>query len=104
MTENAPSFSRPAYVRKAAPSGWSLMVWVRPGAGRSECAGLREDRLRISLAAPAVDNRANEALTSFVAERLGLRPSRVRLASGGTGRRKRLVLEVEEAPDWTRLN
>jgi uncharacterized protein YggU (UPF0235/DUF167 family) len=79
------------------------LVWVRPGAGKSECAGLQEDRLRIRLAAPAVDNKANEALTAFVAGRLGLRLSRVRLASGRAGRKKRLFLDVEEEPDWTRL-
>ena len=103
MSEDAPPPSRPVYVQRAVPFGWNLLLWVRPGAGKSECSGLQEDRLRIRVAAPAVDNKANEALTAFVAGRLGLRLSRVRLASGATGRRKRLFLDVEEEPDWTRL-
>jgi uncharacterized protein YggU (UPF0235/DUF167 family) len=59
--------------------------------------------LRVRLTAPAVDNKANEALVAFVAGRLGLRSSRVRLASGSAGRAKRLFLDVEEEPDWSLL-
>ena len=103
MSEEGRFSSWPVYVRRAVPSSWDLLVWVQPGAGRSECVGLRQDRLGVRLTAPAVDNKANEALVAFVAGRLGLRLSRVRLASGGTGRRKRLFLDVEEEPDWTRL-
>jgi uncharacterized protein (TIGR00251 family) len=49
-----------------------LTVHVQPGAKRSEMAGLHGDALKIRLAAPAVDGRANAALLAFVAQRLGL--------------------------------
>ena len=49
--------------------------------------------LKIRLAAPPVDGAANAALIEFVAERLGLAKSRVRLVSGTSSRRK--VLEIE---------
>jgi uncharacterized protein YggU (UPF0235/DUF167 family) len=44
--------------------------------------------LRLRLAAPPVDGRANAALTAFIAERLGVAPGDVRLARGATTRRK----------------
>ncbi|KFB69622.1 DUF167 domain-containing protein [Candidatus Accumulibacter vicinus] len=69
-----------------------LAVHVQPGAKRSEVAGLHGDALKIRLAAPAIDGRANAALLAFVAQRLGLAKSAVELKSGQTSRRK--VLSV----------
>jgi uncharacterized protein (TIGR00251 family) len=65
--------------------------------------GIHDGRLRIRLAAPAVENKANKALVAFVAETLGLRTAKVTLASGETGRRKRLIVEAEKEPDWMKL-
>ena len=70
----------------------SLTLHIQPGAKKTECAGLHGDALKIRLAAPPVDGKANEALVKFVAERLGLARSAVLLKSGQTSRRK--VLEV----------
>jgi uncharacterized protein (TIGR00251 family) len=49
--------------------------------------------VKLRLAAPPVDGAANAALIEFVAERLGLAKSRVRIVSGQTSRRK--VVEVD---------
>jgi uncharacterized protein (TIGR00251 family) len=76
---------------------------VQPGAKKSLFAGITEGRLRIRVAAPAVENRANRALVAFVAEALGLKPAKVALLSGESGRLKRLLVEAQEEPDWTRL-
>jgi uncharacterized protein (TIGR00251 family) len=46
------------------------------------------DALRVRLAAPPVDGAANEALTRFLAERLRVPRSAVRLVSGETSRTK----------------
>lgn len=73
-----------------------LTVHVQPGAKRTEVAGLYGDALKIRLAAPPVDGKANAALTAFVADRLGLAKSAVHLKSGQTSRRK--VLEVAAPP------
>ena len=70
----------------------SLTLHIQPGAKKTECAGLHGDALKIRLAAPPVDGKANEALVKFVAEHLGLAKSAVLLKSGQTSRRK--VLEV----------
>jgi uncharacterized protein (TIGR00251 family) len=94
---------RPLFVSPAAAGGWYLVVRVQPGAKKSEFAGVREGRLCIRLAAPAVENKANKALTAFVAEALGLRATKVTLLSGETGRQKRLLVQTAEEPDWGRL-
>jgi len=70
---------------------------------KSEVAGEMEGRLRFRIAAQAVDNKANKALTTFVAKLLGVRPNRVSLENGETSRKKTLkILDLSE-PDWNAL-
>lgn len=94
---------RPCFVVPAGEGGWHLLVRVQPGAKKSEFAGEQTGRLRIRLAAPAVENKANRALTAFIAGALELRVSKVLLLSGATGRQKRLHIVADEEPDWSRL-
>ena len=70
-----------------------LELHVQPGASRTEVAGPHGERLKIRLAAPASDGRANEALVEFIARELGVARRNVRIASGAASRRKRVVVE-----------
>ena len=74
----------------------TLTLHIQPGAKKTEVAGEHGDALKIRLAAPPVDGKANAALIAFVADRLGVAKSAVSLKSGQTSRRK--VLEVTGAP------
>ena len=74
----------------------TLTLHIQPGAKKTEVAGLYGDALKIRLAAPPVDGKANAALIAFVADRLDVAKSAVTLKSGQTSRRK--VLEVIAAP------
>jgi hypothetical protein len=65
-----------------------IAIKVVPGAPRDEIAGELGGAIRVKLRAPPVDGRANAALVRFLAERLGLHASALRLAAGETGRRK----------------
>jgi len=79
----------------------TLTLHIQPGAKKTEVSGLYGDALKIRLAAPPVDGKANAALIAFVAERLGLAKALVRLKSGQTSRRK--VLEISgTVPDLRR--
>jgi hypothetical protein len=89
----------PGWARRAA-TGWTLAVRVQPGAKRSGVAGLHGDRLKIRIAAPALDGRANDALLVFVAERLGLPRRNVSLISGGRSRDKLIAIAGECEPAW----
>lgn len=70
-----------------------VVVHVQPRARRTEVAGLHGDAVKLRLAAPPVDGAANEELVRFVAERLGVARSAVRVTAGATARRK--TLEVD---------
>ena len=83
------------WFRLASNGSITLTLHIQPGAKKTEFAGLHGDALKIRLAAPPVDGKANEALIKFVAETLKLPKSAVNLKSGQTSRRK--VLEVSGA-------
>ncbi len=70
-----------------------LEVHVQPGAKTTEAVGLHGDRLKVRLAAPPVDGKANEALLTFVAESLGVPRSRVSLLRGQTSRQKTVAID-----------
>jgi uncharacterized protein (TIGR00251 family) len=69
-----------------------LELHVQPGAARTEVAGLYGGRLKLRLAARAVDGKANAALIEFIAERLGAARRDVTIESGRTGRAKRVAV------------
>ena len=73
-------------------SGVVFAVRVQPRASRDEVAGAIEGALKIRLCAPAVENRANEALTEFLAAILKVPKSSVRILSGERGRTKRVEI------------
>lgn len=100
MTEALP---RPEYVSQGSKGGWNLMLWVQPGAKKNEYAGVQDGRLRIRICAPAVENKANKALVTFIAKTLGLKSAQVSVATGESGRRKRLHIDTDSEPDWTRF-
>ena len=57
--------------------GLSLTLHIQPGARKTEVAGPHGDALKIRLAAPPVDGKANAALIEFLADRLGVAKSTV---------------------------
>jgi hypothetical protein len=75
-----------------------LELHVQPGAARTEVAGLHGGRLKIRLAAPASDGRANRALIEFLARELGVAKRNVSIASGAASRRKRVIVEGASGP------
>jgi len=75
---------------------------VTPGARRSELAGVADGRLRVRLAAPPVEGRANEALVRFLAELLGVSREDVTVVAGGRSRRKLLRLTGVTVPEARR--
>lgn len=81
----------------------TLTLHIQPGAKKSEVVGIYGDSLKVRLAAPPVDGKANAALIEFVAERLGVAKSAVRLKSGQTTRRKVLIVDKLSAEECRRL-
>lgn len=67
-------------------------VRVQPRASRDEVAGVHGGALKIRLRAPALENRANEALVEFLAQLLKRPKSAVRILSGERSRTKRIEI------------
>lgn len=70
-----------------------LDLHVQPGASRTEFAGRHGERIKVRLAARAVDGKANEALIEFLADHYGVPRRNVRIASGLKSRQKRVVID-----------
>ena len=75
-------------------SGVRVTVRAQPRAARTEVTGEHGDAIRIRIAAPPVDGAANRELLSFIARRVGVAPSALRLIGGGSGRNK--VVEIDD--------
>lgn len=69
-----------------------LTVHAQPGARRAGVVGVHGDALKIRLAAPPVDGKANAALIAFLAEAFSVPARQVALLSGHAARRKRVAI------------
>ena len=67
-------------------------VRVQPRASKDEIAGEMGGALKIRLRAPAVEDRANEALINFLAELLKTSRSAVSILGGERSRAKRIEI------------
>lgn len=72
--------------------GCSLQVRVQPRAGRNAITGEHDGALKVRLAAPPVEGRANHALCRFLAECLNIPVAAVRIAGGEHSRSKRVEI------------
>jgi uncharacterized protein YggU (UPF0235/DUF167 family) len=70
-----------------------VSVRLTPRASRNEVLGEREGVLIVRVTAPAVDDRANEALRRLIAKRARVGVRSVRIVRGARAREK--VLRVE---------
>lgn len=66
----------------------TLTLHVQPGAKRSELSGLHGEALKLRLAAPPVEGRANEALLKYIANLFDVPRRQVELKHGGQSRHK----------------
>ena len=66
----------------------TLTLHVQPGAKRTDIAGLHGEALKIRLAAPPIEGRANEALLKFIADSFDVPLRQVELKQGGQSRYK----------------
>lgn len=75
---------------RAEGDGVMLSLHIQPGAKKTEVAGPHGEALKIRLAAPPVDGKANAALLAFIAAKVGAGRTAVELLSGETSRAKRV--------------
>ncbi len=73
---------------RETPAGTEIPVRVAPNDKRSAVTGLWQNALKIAIAAPPRDERANEALVAFLAQALGVARRDVAIARGLRGKDK----------------
>jgi len=71
----------------------TLTLHVQPGARVTSVAGLHGDALKIKVAAPPVEGKANAALTTFLAKAFNVPVRQVTVKLGTQGRHK--VVEID---------
>lgn len=90
-----------SWCRKTS-EGWLIAVHAQPGAKKSAVAGLHGEALKVRVAAPPVEGKANEALIAFLAKALGLPKRAVSIVRGESSREK-LLLVADAGADPARL-
>ena len=78
-----------------------LQLRVQPNASRSEVAGLHGTSLKVRIAAPAVDHKANALLIDFLTKKLDLRAHAIMITHGLHARSK--TIEIAK-PDMELLS
>lgn len=76
---------------------WSLRIRVQPGATRSGVVGPHGDALKVRVAAPANDGKANAELVRFLARHLGVPARDIVIVTGHHSRTK--IVEVRGVTD-----
>lgn len=69
-----------------------LVLHAQPGARESAFAGLHGEALKVRLAAPAQEGKANRELCRFLAEAFGVPRTAVELLAGDSSRHKRVKI------------
>lgn len=75
-----------------------IALKITPNAKRSEILGWEDGVLKVKIAAPAVDGKANAVLVRFLAESFGVAKSHIVILKGETSRNK-----LVEVPDGALL-
>ena len=75
-------------------SGCRLDVSLSPNAKRTAADGLHDGALRVRLAAPPVDGKANAQLLAWLADELGCAKRAVTLLRGAGSRRKQVAFDL----------
>ncbi len=78
------------YISETSNGGVVLRLHIQPKASKSRVVGLYYERLKIAVASPPVDGKANKEVVRFVAGLLGVGKKDVELKAGLQSRKKTL--------------
>ncbi|MFH1537700.1 MAG: DUF167 domain-containing protein [bacterium] len=85
--------SKAAALKVDADGGDAIFsVRVVPGASSDKICGMADGALRVRIAAPPRDGKANRRLLKFLAKVLGVSAGRIEIAGGEKARLKRIIV------------
>lgn len=79
------------------PQGAVFEVRVHPRAKRTAITGILDGRVKLALASPPIEGRANEEMQRFFAKLFGVPRSAVVLLAGEHARNKRVMISHRES-------
>lgn len=84
-------------------NGTVIYCQIQPKASNTEIVGLHgtPPRLRIRIAAPPVDGKANEELVAFLSKKLKFSKNRIQILSGQSGKFKEVFISGIKADELT---
>ena len=87
--------SLPAWIGIDGDSADSFIIALhcQPGAKKTEVQGEHDGRLKLRLAAPPVEGKANEALIQWLSKTLDIRRANIELLAGDLSRLKRVRVQ-----------
>ena len=85
------------YISAVADNSVLLKLYVQPRASKNRLIGLHDGCLKIGVAAPPVDGKANKQVLKFLATTLGIANRDLVLKSGVQSRRKQVVVHSLDA-------
>ena len=87
--------SLPAWLTLDGASADSFIIALhcQPGAKKTEVQGEHDGRLKIRLAVPPVEGKANEALIQWLSKTLEIRRANIELLAGDLSRLKRVRVQ-----------
>ena len=74
-----------------SPVGVTIKVYLAPRSSANSVIGVHDGEIKVAITAPPVDGAANRALVEFIAKRLSVPKSAVKLVSGEASRHKIIV-------------
>lgn len=81
---------------KDTDEGLRLFLYVQPGAKNSEIVGEHDGCVKVRLAAPPVEGKANKALLKFLAKTFFLKQNQLVIVRGELSRRKEVSIRLSE--------
>lgn len=92
-----------SYLTSLADGAILLHIYVQPKASKSKIAGTHDGCLKLAVAAPPVDGKANEEIVKFLARLLGLPGRAISIHSGDKSRKKKVRIEAAFADVLSRI-
>jgi uncharacterized protein (TIGR00251 family) len=84
--------SEPWYRLDEKRGCFTLTLHIQPNAAVTKVAGMHGDAVKVLVAAPAVENKANAKLVGYLSDVFAVPQSRVAVKQGSHGRRK--IVEI----------
>ncbi len=100
-SEKVPATSL-TWIAARTPDHVDIRLKVVPGSRKDEIVGAYGDRLKLKVAAPPEDGKANAAVCRLLAAALGISPRDVQIVSGATNPEK--VARVAGSPALDKLH